>query len=117
MNTRRTRRTIAAMATALVAGAGIAGATALPAAADDYYPPYTFNLSEAQVETMKANMDRTDDICGLVPLPYFASLACRNSPAQEEVVNQAYYTDRGIVAKYYISTVTMSLNRYEWQVA
>jgi hypothetical protein len=119
VNSAPTRRLLAWASTLPVISAVVCVAAAGPAAADDddYYPPITQNLSEAQVETMKENMDKVDDICDVINLPYLAGLACRNSPELEDVVNRAYYNDRGLVGKFYIHKGITSLNHYEWEMS
>ena len=93
-----------------------AGAATAKPDPDDYYPPQIHRLSEKQVESMKANPERTDNACDLIPLPYLPSLACRNGKALEDAVNKAFYRDTGLIGKYYIHRGVTSLNYYDWGV-
>lgn len=61
----------------------------------------TFYYSRAQVENMWTAMNNIDNVCKILPLPYFYSLGCTAPANLREAISSAHYQQKRIRAVYY----------------
>jgi hypothetical protein len=61
---------------------------------------YTIYYSRTEVREMYRGLRNINNVCGWLPLPYFAQLGCRAPQDLEDAINRAYYTGKRVKAVY-----------------
>lgn len=83
----------------------------VPLAVDvDYWPPVTIWWTRAAVEDAWGVMGVTDNVCSLLPLPFFVSVACRNPASQADAIASAHYQHMRIKQVYHGCRLAMFCN-------
>jgi hypothetical protein len=95
----RKRATI--VGTIALFAASVLPVTVLAAPAEAATSNLTFYYSRAEVEQMYSTLQNIGTACRVVPLPYYAAVACAAPPALADAVSAAHYRKERIKAVFH----------------